>query len=137
MNTTGFLYQDECSYMGGDPRLPSPEVKNGFLDPLQATLTLKTDAIQLEIGNEKAFWPRDCISEASLMKADWGDRGGIKLAPFLQIRVRDPEGVYERGFLIELGFRSLYYARVFLKRLAEAFPGVVHDQVTGLSTDLA
>ena len=126
------LYEDKCLYCWGDPRLEDKLV--------QARVILRSDGVKLETKTDSVLWPRKAIRNISYQAThpvDIEDAAGgsvekaqdiaIGLAmdhladPAVSLIIHDPESVYEEGFDIRLIFTKEYNARVFAKRVSNAF----------------
>jgi hypothetical protein len=126
------LYDDQCLYCWGDPRLDEKFV--------QANVLVLLDGIKLETDKDSLFWPQAAVKSASyeptfpvdIEAAAAGSQEAaediaIGLAmdhipePGVSLVVSDPEGVYPDGFDIRLVFCKEYNARVFAKRVTDTF----------------
>lgn len=126
------IYEAECLYCWGDPRLDD--------ELLKATVVLLGDGVKLETQNDSLFWPKDAIKSASYEPTfpvdieaaaggslDAAQDIAIGLAmdhipePAVSLMVHDPEGIYPEGFDIRLVFGKEYNARVFAKKITDTF----------------
>lgn len=124
---------DNCIYIGGDPRLDTDEP--GVLDILNDKLRFTSAsgtvlAWPLSTLRHVGYQPgrvytADELNEARREAKSASEARGWELAflrlddipPGVLVFVEDPEGVSEDGWPVHLGCRSEYFARVLAKRL--------------------
>lgn len=126
---TEHYVDDNCCYLGGDPRLD---------DTGAATVELQTDSIRIELcrsDKEAAvvYIPRATIQGVRAVTEHLGmeqaeyEEGVVIESDERVVRhttildVEDPEHVESGGWHVRLAFRNEYFCKVFEKRCREAF----------------
>ena len=131
MNTVGESYvDDDCLYLGGDPRLRLRGSAEVAITPDGIRMTV----IDRHTGQRANAWlPRGDLTAATYASRRLGMEQAeseldVEIGEFEHITlhavtlgVRDPEGVATDGLQIEIGFSDDYRARVFEKRCRTAF----------------
>jgi len=117
---------DNCRYLGGDPRLD----ESG-----DAEVEVRDDGIRIQLANSEVVLviPKSAIETVQattqwlgMEQAEYEE--GVIIGPdesllrhVAVIVARDPEGIYPGGFNIRLSFRNEYVSKLFEKRCSEAF----------------
>lgn len=133
MTTSDQYVDDECIYIGGDPRLEQDEsgsIRIGIDDIMFSTadgtvLAWPIGAIR-SVGFQPGYrYTADEREEAYREAKRDSQARGMELAHFrmddippgVLMKIADPEKVLPDGWPVHLGFRSVYFARVFERRL--------------------
>jgi hypothetical protein len=120
---------DECRYLGGDPRLDETG---------PAEVELRADDIRIRLGEPSHQAAVLVIPKAAIQgvravterlgmeRAEYEE--GVNIGPdewlirhTAILDVKDPEGVVSGGLAVRLAFRNEYFCKVFEKRCREAF----------------
>jgi hypothetical protein len=132
---TGEYIDEQCRYLGGDPRLRSVSLIE--LKGRRCTLTLGPEGIKCDTQGsdgvqDVATYPaKDIIALVSSGKEYVPPTASPNVTPHdveittnpseVTLIAQDPEGVVANGFRIRLSFRSPYFQGVFAKRAVQAF----------------
>lgn len=120
---------EECRYLGGDPRLEETgaavvEILAGCIR-LQLRQSSHQDDV-LRIPKAAIQGVRATEERVGMEQAEYEEN--VILGPhetltrhIVIVDVNDPEGVQEAGLPVRIAFRNEYFAKVFEKRCREAY----------------
>lgn len=120
---------DECRYLGGDPRLDGPAY---------AVLSILPDGIQVSIRQQDGPEQVAYLPTADIRRVEYDEqRLGMEQAETEEgvligdhewltrhtvvVNVRDPESAMPGGFPVRFAFKDEYRARVFEKRCSDGY----------------